>query len=60
MKAIFKNKSHKDRSGSLVTVLSLLDLDEDTFDLVGHMWTIRFADGFEMQAFDNELTFRSI
>jgi len=33
-------------------------LDEDTYDLVGHMWRIRFADGFEMRAFDKELTFR--
>lgn len=60
MQAIFKSKSHKDRSGSVVTVLSTVDLDEDTYDLVGSMWRIRFADGFEMRAFDNELTFRRI
>lgn len=45
------------RSGSEVVVIRELTEDECDIEDVGKMYHIRFADGFETDAFEDELTF---
>ena len=45
------------RSGEVVEVLRALTSDEADLNDVGPMYKIRFADGFETDAFEDELEF---
>lgn len=61
MKAIFDTHGADSqlncRSESEVEVIRELTKDECDIDEVGKMYHIKFADGFETDAFEDELTF---
>ena len=58
-KAIFNShgadSSLRDRDGDVVDVISLVDEKEYDKDDVGEMYRVRFEDGVEIDAFDDEL-----
>jgi hypothetical protein len=47
---------YRERSGMRVIVLRALNEDEVDMSEVGQMYTIRFEDGVETDAFEDELT----
>jgi hypothetical protein len=48
----------KKRNRQIVTVVRTLTEDEAYIDDVGNMYKIRFADGYETDAFEDELVMR--
>ena len=60
MKAIFNTHNAdselNERSGQIVTVIRKLTEDECDIKEVGNMWKIKFDDGFETDAFGDELS----